>query len=86
MAAVYTPWISAREKEERRRRIYDNAPNVSRRGRVSSFLDFEPETEQVGRFCAQPRGVVFALTSFGEAQGRWTVFSKAHVTSRSRVV
>jgi hypothetical protein len=48
VTAVHATWISTREKEKRRRRIDDNAPDVLWLGRASLLLDFEAEAQEVG--------------------------------------
>ena len=78
MAPVHAAWISTWEKEKRRCRIDDDAPDVFWLGRASLLFDFEPEAQQVGGRGAQPRRVVFALAALGEAQRGGAVLAKIH--------
>jgi hypothetical protein len=78
VSAIHAPGVSTREKEERGRRVDDDVPYVSRAGRAALLFDFEAQAEEVGRLGAKSWRVDFALTSLGEAQRRWAVFSKVH--------
>jgi hypothetical protein len=78
VAAVHAARVSAREKEKRWCRVDDDATDVFRLGRASLLFDFEAEGPKVGGFGAQPRRVVFTLTSLCEPKRGRAVPTKVH--------
>jgi hypothetical protein len=78
MATVDAPWISARDEEERRRSVYDDAADVFRLSRPSLLVDLEPQVEEVRCLGAQARRLVLPLASFREPQRGGAIFPKTH--------